>query len=178
MEAEAGRDALTVPAVAARAGVTPSTIYRRWGDLAQLLSDVAVENLHPDGPPPDCGSYRSDLEAWLTQYLEEMSSDPGRRMLRDVAGCSDPLNAGECARRLSCQFAVMAERARARGERALPHAVLLDFVIAPLIYRILFSAEVPDTAVALALLDRALRDPDTLVVPMADPTCLVPVRDE
>jgi len=25
-----------------QAGVTPSTLYRRWGDLSQLLADVAV----------------------------------------------------------------------------------------------------------------------------------------
>nr|WP_242448965.1 helix-turn-helix domain-containing protein [Burkholderia metallica] len=29
-------DGLTVPAIAARAGVTPSTIYRRWGKPRQL----------------------------------------------------------------------------------------------------------------------------------------------
>ncbi len=27
---------ITVPMIAARAGVTPSTIYRRWGDLSQF----------------------------------------------------------------------------------------------------------------------------------------------
>ena len=48
LEAELGREALTVPAIAARAGVTPSTVYRRWGDLRELLSDVAVERLRPE----------------------------------------------------------------------------------------------------------------------------------
>lgn len=38
-----GREGLTVPAIAERAGVTPSTIYRRWGNLRELLSDVAVQ---------------------------------------------------------------------------------------------------------------------------------------
>ena len=42
-----GRAVLTVPLIAARAGVTPSTIYRRWGDLADLLADVAVERMRP-----------------------------------------------------------------------------------------------------------------------------------
>ncbi|MEG2632003.1 MAG: ATP-binding protein, partial [Comamonas sp.] len=36
------RSSVTVPMIAARAGVTPSTIYRRWGDLSALLADVAA----------------------------------------------------------------------------------------------------------------------------------------
>lgn len=74
LEAEQGRAALTVPLVAARAGVTPSTIYRRWGDLQELLSDVAVERLRPEAPPADHGALRTDLEAWAEQFLEEMAS--------------------------------------------------------------------------------------------------------
>ena len=35
---EQDRSTVTVPQIAARAGVTPSTIYRRWGDLAALLA--------------------------------------------------------------------------------------------------------------------------------------------
>src|ERR1700758_2252983 len=47
LQADGGKGELTVPAVAARAGVTPSTIYRRWGTLSRLLSDVALERLRP-----------------------------------------------------------------------------------------------------------------------------------
>ncbi len=36
------RAEVTVPMIAENAGVTPSTIHRRWGDLADLLADVAV----------------------------------------------------------------------------------------------------------------------------------------
>ena len=36
---EVGRAELTVPLIAARAGLTPSTIYRRGGDLADLLAE-------------------------------------------------------------------------------------------------------------------------------------------
>ena len=86
LQREQGRDGLTVPAAAARAGVTPSTIYRRWGDLSQLLADVAVEQLQPEQAPPDTGSFYGDLLAWLEQYFDEMSSVPGRAMLRDVLG--------------------------------------------------------------------------------------------
>src|SRR3954467_3703233 len=79
-----GRAELTVPLIAARAGVTPSTIYRRWGDLGELLADVAVECLRPDGEPLDTGSVAGDLHAWAEQYADEMSSPVGLSMLRDV----------------------------------------------------------------------------------------------
>ena len=46
-----GREALTVPLIATRAGVTPSTVYRRWGDLDELLADVSVEGVRPDREP-------------------------------------------------------------------------------------------------------------------------------
>ena len=44
---EVGRGEINVPMIAERAGVTPSTVYRRWGDLAQLLADTAAERFAP-----------------------------------------------------------------------------------------------------------------------------------
>ena len=158
IQAEGEREELTVPAIAARAGVTPSTIYRRWGDLPQLLSDVALEELRPDSLPTDTGSFRGDMEVWLTQYLEEMATDFGRTILRDLLSTQNSLNAGECARCLEEQFDVMRARAAARGELTPESKALMDQVFAPLVYRLLFLAEPPDRTFALATLDRALRD--------------------
>ena len=45
------REELSFPLIAAQAGVTPSTLYRRWGDIQQLLADVAVEIIRPTAPP-------------------------------------------------------------------------------------------------------------------------------
>src|SRR6201988_159920 len=83
LQADGGEGELTVPAVAARAGVTPSTIYRRWGTLSQLLSDVALEKLRPETAPVDTGSLKGDLTLWLEQYVEEMASAPGRAVVRE-----------------------------------------------------------------------------------------------
>src|ERR1700710_678065 len=79
-----GRAALTVPLIAARAGVTPSTIYRRWGELGDLLADVALERMRPDADPSDTGSVVGDLQAWVEQYRDEMSSEVGLGMMVDV----------------------------------------------------------------------------------------------
>src|SRR5471032_3224703 len=87
---EQDRASVTVPQIAARAGVTPSTIYRRWGDLSVLLADVALVRMRPDSEPADTGSLRGDIRAWAEQYLDEMSSEPGRNILRDVQCSATP----------------------------------------------------------------------------------------
>ncbi|MFT2016681.1 TetR/AcrR family transcriptional regulator [Streptomyces sp. 796.1] len=139
LEAEAGRAALSVPAIAARAGVTPSTVYRRWGDLQELLSDVAVERLRPDEPPRDRGSLRADLTAWAQQFIEEMGSPTGRAYVRDVL-LGDPAgdNAGQCSAYSADQIGTMLARAHARGETVPTLEAVLDLVVAPMMYRILF----------------------------------------
>ena len=81
---EVGRGEINVPMIAERAGVTPSTVYRRWGDLAQLLADTAAERLRPVADPDDTGSLAGDLRAFVMQYAEEMGSPVGRALMRDV----------------------------------------------------------------------------------------------
>jgi len=151
LQADAGRQALTVPAIAARAGVTPSTIYRRWGELADLLADVAIERMRPDMEPADTGTLTGDLEAWSEQYMDEMHSDIGRVMLRDVlAGTGQP--GGQpvpcrCYEFTMGQLETILSRARDRGEKGLPKAEeLMDRIVAPIIYRVLFAPAPPDAS--------------------------------
>ena len=152
------RSALTLPLIAARAGVTPSTLYRRWGDLAGLLADVAVDRLRPDGEPPDTGSLRADLEAWLEQYIDELTSVPGRAMIRDVLACpGDSHSAGQCAAFVRQQLQVISDRARNRGEAPLDLDLALDHVIAPVMYRILYHQLPPDPTYWRGLIDRLLQ---------------------
>ena len=158
LAAEAGREALTVPMIAGRAGVTPSTIYRRWGDLTELLADVAVERLRPAGAPADTGAVETDLEVWVEQYMEEMSSDVGRTLLRDILG-----NAPEAGQSLQCcsftteQLQAIADRAAARGERSFEVGDAIDRVVAPIMYRILFGGHPLTLDYCHALLERFWR---------------------
>ncbi|MGA7439683.1 MAG: TetR/AcrR family transcriptional regulator [Luteibacter sp.] len=144
--AEAPRESVTVPAIATRAGVTPSTIYRRWGDLSQLLADVAVEQLRPEGAPVDTGTYRGDLALWLEQYRDEMSSAPGRTMLCDVLSVTRAENTGKCLLYCTTQIDMIHERALARGERPLATAAVIDGIVAPMMYHLLFAAKTPSAA--------------------------------
>ncbi|MFD8276565.1 TetR/AcrR family transcriptional regulator [Streptomyces flaveolus] len=159
LTAEVGRDALTVPMVAARAKVTPSTVYRRWGDLQELLSDVAVERLRPDTAPEDHGGLRADLTAWAEQFLDEMASPPGRAYIRDaLLGDPDGTNAGQCSAYAAEQIDVVLARAADRGETAPDTETVVDRVVAPIMYRILFRPGRLDAAYArhlvAGLLDR------------------------
>src|SRR6201991_820765 len=64
--AEVGYDRMTVEAVAARAGVSKPTIYRRWpGGKPEIVAD-AIRAKRADGAAlPDTGSVRGDLLAML-----------------------------------------------------------------------------------------------------------------
>jgi len=157
LSAEMDRAALTVPMIAERAGVTPSTIYRRWGDLRELLADVAVERMRPDQAPLDTGSLRGDLEAWLDQYAEEMSSTPGRTLLRDaLAGDTQGENGCRCCEYGRGQLSVIVERATARGERTPTVEAIIDLAVAPVTYRILFDAAPPPPERRRAFIDAVL----------------------
>nr|CTQ90262.1 Transcriptional regulator, TetR family [Kibdelosporangium sp. MJ126-NF4] len=154
---ESGRDALTVPLVAARAGVTPSTIYRRWGDLQELLSDVAVERLRPEAPPEDHGSLASDLTAWAELFLDEMASPGGRAYIRDaLLGDPDGSNAGQCSDYAADQIGVILTRAADRGETAPETETVIDGVVSPIMYRILFRPAGLDSAYARRLVTDVL----------------------
>src|SRR5580698_328120 len=154
LSAETPRDQLTVPQIAAEAGVTPSTIYRRWGDLAALLADVAVERLRPIADPEDTGAVATDLRAFIEQYLEEMSSPVGRALVRDVfstAGEAYPVQCGGFTRE---HLATIVARAKARGETAFDIDEVIDHVVAPIVYHILYGDRELTLDYCHSLLDR------------------------
>lgn len=154
---ERGRGALTVPMVAQRAGVTPSTIYRRWGDLQELLSDVAVERLRPETEPEEHGDLLSDLTAWAEQFLDEMSSPSGRAYIRDaLLGDPDGSNAGQCSAYAAEQIDVILARAIGRMENTPDVETAMDRVVAPMMYRILFRPGGLDAAYARRLVTELL----------------------
>lgn len=137
--AEQGRDAISIPAIAECAGVTPSTIYRRWGDLQELLADVAVERFRADEAPLDTGDARRDLETWVGHYAEEMSSVPGRQMIRDVLASRSEENPGKCCGFTREQIGEIEARARTAGVQFPDVETVMDHVIAPITYSILFK---------------------------------------
>lgn len=148
------RGELTVPQIAAEAGVTPSTIYRRWGDLSALMADVAVARLRPISDPEDTGAVTSDLRVFVEQFLEEMSSPVGRALVRDVFSPSGETYPVQCAGFTREHLTTIALRAKARGEPAFDIDEVIDHVVAPIIYRILYGDRKLTLDYCHSLLDR------------------------
>ncbi|MFW2172680.1 TetR/AcrR family transcriptional regulator C-terminal ligand-binding domain-containing protein [Acinetobacter guillouiae] len=132
---------LTIPMIAEYAGVTPSTIYRRWGDLSQLLADVAFNILHPDSVPADLGSFKQDLYAWIEQYFEEYASPVGRTILSDIVAENDSPTSGKCYDFLIQQLDIIQQRAQQRNETSIDNQLIIEIVIAPMLHRILFTEQ-------------------------------------
>jgi AcrR family transcriptional regulator len=146
------RSSVTVPMIAACAGVTPSTIYRRWGDLSVLLADVALARMRPDSEPANTGSLRGDLRAWAEQYLDEMSSEPGRNMMRDLQCRGTP---GYCVSILSGQLQAIVDRYPHQAPPSVDH--LINLLAAPTVFRILFSSAPLNVEELHTLIELALK---------------------
>jgi AcrR family transcriptional regulator len=65
--AESGYDALTMDAIAARAGVGKAAIYRRWSSKPEVIAAAIAHwrRGHGPGEAPDTGSLRGDVEALI-----------------------------------------------------------------------------------------------------------------
>ncbi|GGI01729.1 hypothetical protein GCM10007170_41840 [Arthrobacter liuii] len=95
----------------------------------------------PD-PPPDHGSVRADLQAWAEQYIEEAASPTGREFLRDmVSGGADGGSAHRGGAYARQRVEVILERAHERGEQVPDLEDVIDLLLAPIVYRILFEPE-------------------------------------
>ncbi|MFE9407750.1 TetR/AcrR family transcriptional regulator [Streptomyces sp. NPDC006704] len=160
---ERGADQVTLPAVAKRAGVNSSTLYRRWGTLAALMADVA-EHRDDAGAPPLVGDLRTDLERQAAWTLTELARPGGIAFFRaEVAPDIDERHAGlrECLRRVSARFSPVLDAARERGDAPPPPSLeqILDRIVAPLYFRVVFSIPGTDEAYVCGLVAGILAEP-------------------
>lgn len=89
---EDGFDALTLAAVARRAGVTPAAVYNHFAGKADLLyaaGRAAIERLHASVPPK--GDAREAAHAVATAYLDPAFRESRRLILElHLAGARHP----------------------------------------------------------------------------------------
>jgi AcrR family transcriptional regulator len=158
----AERDAadIAMTDIAGRAGVAATSLYRRWGDVRTLLTELAVEQLIEDSPLPDTGSLEGDLRTWVRSVAAGLRSREGSAFFRVLIGTA-PTGEGDRMGRVTAlgprlqQIATVIERAQARGEAAPGIMDVTDYLLAPLYVRALFG--VPgDQSIADRLVDRLL----------------------
>lgn len=144
---EDGVGAASVPQVAGRAGVAPSSIYRRWGSWEGLVADAFLMSSQSAITVPDTGTLRQDLIDYATSVAQYLDSPRGHAVARAAvtAGASPELDHHRrqfWTERFQAASG-MVERGRSRGEVApeTEGRMLLEMVVAPLHFRRLVSHE-------------------------------------
>ncbi|QIY65772.1 TetR/AcrR family transcriptional regulator C-terminal ligand-binding domain-containing protein [Streptomyces sp. RPA4-2] len=138
--AEGPAEALTIPVVAARAGVHATTVYRRWGSVAQLLNDVATSRFSGDVVVPDTGSLAGDLQRWVGDVATDLADPDVLALMRATIG-SGPGGGSACTGDRHAQLGAIIEREQARGGEVPSVGTAVDTLLGPLYYRAIFSAE-------------------------------------
>ncbi|MER5666819.1 TetR/AcrR family transcriptional regulator [Streptomyces mirabilis] len=148
---ESGYGGLTTAAVAARAGVSTATLYRRWPSKEFLVVDAAAAYSQELTAPADTGTLEGDLRALIRAKAASMTGKEGG-VLRSLiaegghnAALADALTkAFVLPVRLRMEEIV--QRAVDRGEIApVEHADLLgDLVIGPMMSRFFLTPLPPD----------------------------------
>jgi AcrR family transcriptional regulator len=166
-----GYAGLNVDAVAERAAVAKTTLYRRWPTKDHLAVAVAAQVL-TEVPIPDTGDLRRDLTefaAALAVNLNKirMAGRPdgdvsGGLAAELVAAAARHPDIGDLVRALYAERHAMAhDRLRRASEReglrrGIDHAVLIDQLVGPIYYRILITGAPVDRDYAERLVGAVL----------------------
>jgi AcrR family transcriptional regulator len=152
---ERGRERVTIPMVAERAGVNPTSVYRRWGDLQTMINDIATYRLDPLRPIPETGSLKSDLTAWAREIVEHYRNPTNAALLRGGAASAGETES-DCTRNRRAEAGMMVQR-YGTASPITPDEVL-DHLVAPIIYRVIFLPWTLDETTADSLVDVLFAD--------------------
>jgi AcrR family transcriptional regulator len=146
MLVESGLHGLELTAVAERAGVGKSTVYRRWGSVTGLVTDLLCDMAAQSLPCADTGSLRGDLRANATLVRRTLTNPRQGRLFKAIIAASS------CDDRTAAALSTFYDRrvaewsgcvvdAVARGEapEGTDAAAAIRHVSAPLYYQFLTS---------------------------------------
>jgi len=153
---------MTMEAVAARAGVGKSTVYRHWPGKLELVED-AIRTLKPVVRPPASGSVRDRVTALLVQLATGMADSTWSSCLPAIIDAAerDPevlvIHQRLARERRQILVDLLAEGVEA-GEVAgdVDLLVLSECLIGPIVIRRLLLHEAFDPAAVPALVDQVL----------------------
>lgn len=139
--------------LARRAGVGKTTVYRRWGTVANLVADLLADMAEQSLPRTDTGSLAGDLRA-NARLVQKTLSDPrqGPLFKAFIAAATSSADTADALRRFYAvridEWVPCVRQAIERGEippDTDPREVIRA-VSAPLYYRVLVSNERLDEA--------------------------------
>lgn len=142
-----GIDGVTVAAVAARAGVHETSVYRRWRTREDLIVDALLDRSATQIPVPDTGSLQGDLVELARRVIGYLSSRIGRALVRmSTLIVEDESLAQARANFLASRLAairVVVDRAIERGElpAGTDAGLVLEMLVAPLHLRTIMTGE-------------------------------------
>jgi len=157
--------ALTVEAVAARSGVAKTTIYRRWRDKWELALDAIMIDMLPGFTDPvDVGDTRKELITFVDAVVKIWSTRPYgpamQALISEIA--TQPELAREYREQVveprREQLAPVIERGVRRGDLRQDTDVRLvhEFLVGPILYRLLLSGGPLDRKLGPRLVDGVL----------------------
>ncbi|HBL59736.1 MAG TPA: TetR family transcriptional regulator [Cyanobacteria bacterium UBA8803] len=143
--AEVGFDAMSIDAIATRAGVGKTTIYRRYSGKEELVAD-AIESLRQDVFIPDTGHLWSDLDALIENAAHITLSPLGRQtvaMIISSASTNSQFAQIYWTKYMQPRrqaFTVVLERAKARSEvqTNLDAGLVFDIMSGIMLYALIF----------------------------------------
>lgn len=154
-------DDLSIADVARRAGVHPTSIYRRWGNRVNLALDAVLSRTEAEVPTPDTGSLRGDLVALLGSIAAFINTPLGELLVRIAQRRDLPEYEGARGRFWIERFhigAALLKEAEARGEirPGIDSLVALEALVGPMFLRRLLTHEPLDRAFINEVVDLVL----------------------
>ncbi|MES2936857.1 MAG: TetR/AcrR family transcriptional regulator [Pseudomonadota bacterium] len=154
-----GEARFSIEQVAASAGVSKASIYRRWPTKGALLIELYMEGL-PEVIAEEARSLRGELLRYLLATVERLEEPMWRGILRSLVaeGQYDPMTAALLRERVvaprRASGLALLRHAEATGQIAhgLDHELILDLLFGPLWYRLLFEHAPVDADFARRLL--------------------------
>jgi len=130
-----GYAGFSVEAVALRAGVNKTTIYRRWPAKADLVG-AALASLRDDDPePPDSGTLREDLLQVLKHWAAQMVTPRRRAIMQSLVVANTDPEMQAIVRRMRAERPAIPQVVfeRAFKRRELPRGSDTDLIAAALL---------------------------------------------
>jgi AcrR family transcriptional regulator len=145
--AEQGQGGFTVSDVARRAGVNPTSIYRRWGSVEAIILDVETARLADTTPLSDTGTLRGDLLAYARTAVADIARPGGLAFLKALISAQNLSDEQrfEAVGPRGAEIQAVLDRARDRGEPARDVSAVVDCILAPIYLRFLLGRGIDES---------------------------------